>query len=128
MGDLSAHFSKSEFACHCGQCQMIDIDQQLIALLEKLITDFSTMPDRAIVKITSGYRCPAHNKAVGGAPNSQHCLGIAADIQVLLHGRRIAPEAIHRYLCRLYPDSHGIGLYRDWVHIDTRPTKARWKG
>ena len=31
--------------------------------------------------ITSGYRCPALNKAVGGKPNSQHVKGQAADIK-----------------------------------------------
>ena len=30
--------------------------------------------------ITSGYRSPALNKAIGGAPNSQHCKGEAADL------------------------------------------------
>lgn len=30
--------------------------------------------------ITSGYRSPALNKAVGGAPTSQHCKGEAADL------------------------------------------------
>lgn len=32
--------------------------------------------------ITSGYRCPALNKAVGGAKASQHMYGQAADIKV----------------------------------------------
>ena len=32
--------------------------------------------------ITSGYRVPALNKAVGGVPNSQHMFGQAADIQI----------------------------------------------
>ena len=30
--------------------------------------------------ISSGYRCPALNRAVGGVPNSQHLIGEAADI------------------------------------------------
>lgn len=32
------------------------------------------------VVVTSGYRCPALNKAVGGAKNSHHMQGMAADI------------------------------------------------
>lgn len=31
------------------------------------------------IKITSGYRSPALNKAVGGSPSSQHQFGLAAD-------------------------------------------------
>ena len=34
------------------------------------------------IYITSGYRCPALNKAVGGKPTSQHLRGEAADLQV----------------------------------------------
>lgn len=32
------------------------------------------------IHINSGFRTPEINKAIGGAKNSQHCLGIAADI------------------------------------------------
>ena len=32
------------------------------------------------IHINSGYRCPALNKAIGGAKNSQHITGLAADI------------------------------------------------
>lgn len=34
------------------------------------------------VKITSGYRCPKLNKAVGGVTSSQHMRGQAADIKI----------------------------------------------
>ena len=34
----------------------------------------------APVIVTSGYRCPALNKAVGGVGNSQHMMGQAADL------------------------------------------------
>ena len=33
------------------------------------------------ILITSGYRCPALNKAVGGKQNSQHVKGQAADLK-----------------------------------------------
>ena len=36
----------------------------------------------APVKITSGYRCPQVNKLVGGADNSQHMSGCAADFYI----------------------------------------------
>lgn len=32
------------------------------------------------IKVNSGYRCPQLNKAVKGAPNSQHMKGLASDI------------------------------------------------
>lgn len=38
----------------------------------------------AIIEITSGYRNPQVNAAVGGVPNSAHALGLAADFHV--HG------------------------------------------
>lgn len=34
------------------------------------------------IKILSGFRCPVLNRALGGAPTSQHILGEAADIEV----------------------------------------------
>lgn len=34
------------------------------------------------IHVSSGYRCPRLNKAVGGAPTSQHIKGEAADIYV----------------------------------------------
>jgi putative chitinase len=37
-----------------------------------------------VIEITSGYRNPEVNKAVGGVPNSAHAIGHAADFQV--HG------------------------------------------
>lgn len=36
----------------------------------------------APIVVTSGYRCPELNKAVGGAKTSQHMLGEAADLKV----------------------------------------------
>jgi Uncharacterized protein conserved in bacteria len=34
------------------------------------------------IKVNSGYRCPALNKAVGGVSNSEHLTGNAADISI----------------------------------------------
>ena len=45
------------------------------------------------IKVTSGYRCPTLNKAVGGAGNSQHLKGCAIDLEatiVYANGKRVA--------------------------------------
>jgi zinc D-Ala-D-Ala carboxypeptidase len=47
-----------------------------------LLARLDSLADRlgAPIPIISGYRDPAHNRAVGGASNSQHTYGTAVDI------------------------------------------------
>ena len=87
-------------------------------------TDYTKDTTQGINDFTSrsGVRCEKHNKAVGGAPKSQHVLKNAADIKV----RGVKPEVVQAYLIKKYPDSLGIGLYNSFVHVDVRPWKARW--
>ena len=64
---LSENFNVSEFACHGnGCCTTVQIDEQLVTFLQ-MIRDHFGKP----VTITSGYRCPDHNKSVNGAPQQQ---------------------------------------------------------
>ena len=74
--------------------------------------------------ITSAYRTPPRNKAVGGENYSQHLYGKAADIKVA----GIAPKSVAAYAEKLMPTKGGIGIYSTFVHVDVRSTKARWKG
>lgn len=116
MGDLSQHFNRHEFACKCG-CGQDTVDYELVKLLEHL-RHWAGSP----ITITSGNRCKAHNERVGGSPNSQHLLGKAADIQV----KGWSPEDIYKVLEEWCPYSHGVGLYKGWVHVDVRDKKSRW--
>lgn len=71
--------------------------------------------------IVSGYRSPEHNRAVGGAPRSKHMEGIAFDIDTT---RGINQETLKKAAERL--GFNGIGTYGNFIHVDTRPNRARW--
>ncbi len=118
MGDLTRHFSRSEFACKCG-CGFDTVDVDTLALLESIREHFMSP-----VTITSACRCADHNAAVGGAKHSQHVYGRAADIKVT----GVSPLEISWFAESLIPDSGGIGVYQNFCHLDTRTAKARWNG
>jgi uncharacterized protein YcbK (DUF882 family) len=119
MGDLSKHFSRSEFECKCG-CGYDTVDSKLIELLEKIRTRLAKP-----IKITSGCRCHEHNAKVGGSLRSQHKLGRAADIIVT----DVDPAVVYRVAEELMRDEDGgIGKYEHFTHIDSRNGRARWIG
>jgi len=72
---ISEHFTREEMACRC--CGLDITDPRLVAALEDLRRGV-----RAPIHVLSGCRCLEHNRAVGGAKDSQHLLGTAADITV----------------------------------------------
>lgn len=59
----------------------IKIVNNLIKLAKNVLQPIRDKYGKPII-ITSGYRCLDLNKAVGGVSNSQHLLGLAADIDV----------------------------------------------
>ena len=118
MGDLSSNFSRAEFACQCG-CGFDTVDVELLLILQTMRDDLN-----ATVTVTSACRCLAHNANVGGAENSQHTKGRAAD--VLVSG--VSPTEVHRYIFNKYPDQYGLGKYQTFTHIDSRTGRARWGG
>lgn len=119
MGDLSPHFSRHEFACKDG-CGRDTMDYETLTVIEDVRSHFGVS-----TTVNSGYRCAAHNKAVGGASNSQHLYGRAADIVV----SGVAPSKVYDYLSKKYPNKYGVGKYSTFTHIDTRTNgPARWSG
>ena len=112
MGDLSAHFSRSEFDCpHCGAGAP---SPQLVAILERLRAIKGGKP----LTIVSGFRCVPHNAAVGGAADSRHVHADAADI----------PKGYASIADAAAAGAVGIGSQDGWaVHVDWRPGgPARW--
>ena len=114
---IAPHFNLSEFACPC--CKRVMLHPLLLEKLEKL----RKIIERPIY-ITSGYRCFAYNRKVGGVANSYHLIGLAADIKVkdinLMEFLAYAEEI----------DFSGIGFYekKNFLHLDVRPTtRTRWR-
>ena len=54
--------------------------QQMLTVLVEQLLDPIRRRYAAPIIVTSGYRCPALNTAVGGVANSHHIVGCAADI------------------------------------------------
>ena len=116
MGDLSRNFSRSEIACRCG-CGLDTIDAGVIRIAQE-IRDFIGVP----LTPSSGARCKLHNFSIGGSPLSQHIACRAIDIPVLY------PEIVYEWLCKHYPDQCGFGLYKHFIHVDTRSgAPSRWE-
>lgn len=112
-GTASAHFSFTEFKCHCGGkytgCAVIRVHRGLLSSLEGYRARYAP----AGMRVVSGYRCPRHNQAVGGASSSQHLYGSACDVDPKVSVTTLAKQ-------RLFA---GIGYKRSTkqvTHVDRR--------
>ena len=101
----------------------------IIAALQRLVTNVLD-PLReewgAPIVVSSGYRCPQLNKAVGGARMSQHMYGQAADIRTL-HDRPDDNRRLRDLLIKLnLPYDQLIDEFGcDWLHVSHRAAGNR---
>lgn len=117
MGDLSEHFSETEFACHC--CGELKVETALIEGLEQL----RALAGKPVV-VHDGYRCPVHNLKVGGVSDSEHTRGTAADVSI----PGVTMQEMYDLALRVPTFlKGGIGVYDStFLHLDVRPHAARW--
>ena len=93
---MSKHFKKEELArCfrekggRCSECKLVQpalklpegVEENLDALVANVLEPLRKRYGKPII-VNSGYRCSIHNAAVGGATQSQHMKGEAADIRI----------------------------------------------
>lgn len=78
------------------------------------------------VRVSSGYRCPALNAAIGGARDSQHLTGNAADIFV--NGRTL--DEVYTWIYDMCPFDQVIREFPPggWVHVSYDPGRGRRQG
>jgi len=83
--------------------------------------------DRQPLIITSGYRSPRVNKAVGGVENSAHALGLAADFKVPRTDIRRVAVTVYAFLMdsNLPFDQFILETSRGVVHFSIDPRYRR---
>lgn len=76
--------------------------------------------------VSSGYRCPALNKAVGGVTSSQHTLGQAADIHSKSNTKENNKKIFDLIKSLKLPFDQLINEYNyKWVHVSYSPRNRR---
>ena len=122
---LSPHFNVMEFRCQCGGNHETLISSELIEKLEAL---YATLNCSKII-VTSGYRCPEHDKAVGGTSSGQHTKGTAAD--VCCYGQDGQPISSKTVCCKAqnlgFTGIANITSSYQYTHLDVR-TSGKWYG
>jgi uncharacterized protein YcbK (DUF882 family) len=94
-----------------------EIAANLTALVDNVLDPLRIWYGKPIT-VNSGYRCPALNKAVGGAVTSQHMSGQAADIDT---GDRQQNKLLFEYIRKSLPFDQLIDESNfAWVHISYR--------
>lgn len=105
------HFRREEFRCPCGRCGgfPVEPEERLVRLAEKVRTHFGVP-----VTVSSGVRCQAHNREVGGVANSRHLLGKAVDISA----RSVSAKGLLDYVQSLDGVRYAYGIDDSYVHMD----------
>lgn len=137
MGDISPHYSRSEFVCKCG-CGLDRIDLRLMPIAELIRVHEGNKPMSPL----SGCRCLQHNERVQMDVNEHYVPYSSKSKHLPLteyntvdeeNGICTAgdfgsenPKKLYDFLCNLFPNLYGIGLYSWGVHIDVGGRYARW--
>lgn len=129
MRDLSEHFTFAELTASTTAKRLgLNNIPDGAALYQ--LTKLAEMLERVRAKlgvpvtVTSAYRSPAVNKAVGGRTSSDHCKGMAADI--------VAPRfgTAHAVAAAIAPHVSELGIGqiifegikgKQWVHLSIDP-------
>lgn len=131
MGDVTKNISRHELRCKCGRCGFAVLGyEQVIDVVQEACDHFAAQQgvDRVTLTITSAARCTEYNRkptnegGPGSNDNSRHPRGDAIDHRI----SGVTPRELYDYYCERYPDKFGVGMYGTFVHVDTRPVKARW--
>ena len=133
---LSPHFTLGEMTRSESHPEVYNIpSHEAIANLKHLCQWLEVLRERSggPVRINSGYRSPQLNRKIGGATNSNHLTGCAADIRVTGFEQAIRYAAIlldyadesHQEFDELLVERNRFGAI--WLHFAVRFRENRHK-
>ena len=133
---LSPHFTLGEMTRSESHPEVYNIpSHEAIANLKHLCQWLEVLRERSggTVRINSGYRSPQLNRKIGGATNSNHLTGCAADIRVTGFEQAIRYAAIlldyadesHQEFDELFVERNRFGAI--WLHFAVRFRENRHK-
>ena len=126
-----SHFTERELACRCRSCKGAHMPAEIHENLRRLMAaleSIRTLVGHPVV-VTSGYRCPTHNRKVGGAPQSVHLSGLAADIKVKGYSGVELLNLLEAAISEQKLPDGGIGVYNAYpnlLHYDLGKPR-RWR-
>jgi hypothetical protein len=113
--------------CNCG-CGRDILNVFLALTIADIMSEFGATS----MYVTSWNRCPAHNFNEGGAEDSLHLVGRAADFVLVEYDKTLTnikrevlvnQDAVREYLIKKYPLNLQIGLYnRGRFHLGIADT------
>jgi len=113
---MGRYFKASEFVM--GDVNVYDkMDKKFLAKLERLRKSVGSP-----LVLTSTYRTPEYNTAIGGVNGSYHTKGIAADIRCSdgILRAKIVKNALRLGLT--------VGVYKTFIHVDDRLVQIIFTG
>jgi zinc D-Ala-D-Ala carboxypeptidase len=133
--NLSQNFTLAEL-CKSELAIRRSIDnsptQDVISNLQALVVNILQPVRNSLgpITINSGYRSPAVNVAVGGSPTSDHCRGMAADIEIAGYDNKMLAKFIEQnfrftqVILEFYEDGQPAS---GWVHVSFDPDNLKYE-
>jgi uncharacterized protein YcbK (DUF882 family) len=120
---LTNNFNLNEFNKH-----NFPLTETILRNIQELAKNLQVLRDevKKPIKITSGYRDSSFNKKIGGASQSRHITGQAADLKIEGYTPKQVAAIIEKLIASGKMKQGGLGIYKTWIHYDIRLTKARW--